>query len=156
MINSTQTDSILGRIEILVLSIRYTQNSGSYINIRQDIYNALILTNGFQCDPFEVLYQISETAQSTNTKTTNSSSDTPSVLTRSNTPDPLDGEDFNLDLLFQIQVNMANQQDIQNLPAAVPGLAGLFAPQGQPAAINGVFQLINNLQANAQAITSNP
>ncbi|CAG8724351.1 9521_t:CDS:1, partial [Funneliformis caledonium] len=66
-------------------------------------------------DPFEVLYQISETAQSTNTQTTSSLSNTPSVSTRSNTPDPLDGEDFNLDLLFQIQVNMANQQDIQNL-----------------------------------------
>jgi hypothetical protein len=68
----------------------------------------------------------------------------------------LDGEDFNLDLLFQIQVNMANQQDIQNLTAAVQGLTGLFASQGQPAANNGVFQLINNLQANAQAITGNP
>lgn len=156
LINSTQTDSILGRIEILILSIRYTQNPGSYITIRQDIYNALVSTNGFQRDPFEVLYQISETAQSTNTQTTTSLSNTPSVSTRSNTPDPLDGEDFNLDLLFQIQVNMANQQDIQNLTAAVQGLAGLFAPQGQPAANNGVFQLINNLQANAQAINGNP
>ncbi|CAG8706420.1 4565_t:CDS:1, partial [Funneliformis caledonium] len=73
---------------------------GSYITIRQDIYNALILTNSFQRNPFEVLYQISKTAQSTNTQTTTSLSNIPPVSTRSNTPDLLDEEDFNLDLLF--------------------------------------------------------
>ena len=51
-------------VYLIVFSIRYLTEPKPYTELRQDIYNAFILTESFWKDPFEELYQISEVAQS--------------------------------------------------------------------------------------------
>jgi hypothetical protein len=49
----------------LIFSIRYAEiDPIDYTLLRQDFINAYNITNGFQQDPNEVLYQISETTTS--------------------------------------------------------------------------------------------
>src|SRR5579859_2122584 len=52
-------------VYLIIFSIQYLTEPKPYIELRQDIYNAFVLTESFQKDPFEELYQISEVAQST-------------------------------------------------------------------------------------------
>ncbi|CAG8779260.1 22394_t:CDS:1, partial [Rhizophagus irregularis] len=53
-------------IHNLLFSIRYAdiEPTIDYTLLRQDLINAYNLTNGFQQDPNEVLYQVSETTTS--------------------------------------------------------------------------------------------
>jgi hypothetical protein len=97
---------ILELTEFLVISIRYSAHPGPYDNLRQEIYNVLILTERFQKDPFEEIYQISETAPSVISVEL---PETPETV-RSETPEPSDIEDFHLDLLFEEENNMAQPQ----------------------------------------------
>ena len=43
-------------VYLIVFSIRYSTEPKPYTELRQDIYNAFILTEGFWKDPFEELY----------------------------------------------------------------------------------------------------
>ncbi|CAI2200617.1 8441_t:CDS:1, partial [Funneliformis geosporum] len=55
-------DAVNNVLQNLIFSIRY--NVGfevSPITVRQNIYNAFIITRGFALDPLHTLYQISET-----------------------------------------------------------------------------------------------
>lgn len=61
----------------IVFSIRYSTEPRPYTELRQDIYNAYILTNTFRNDPFEALYQISEAVPSTNSDNSSESFDFP-------------------------------------------------------------------------------
>ncbi|CAB4491136.1 unnamed protein product [Rhizophagus irregularis] len=49
----------------IVFSIRYSIEPRPYTQLRQELYNAYILTDTFRKDPFEELYQISEANAST-------------------------------------------------------------------------------------------
>ena len=52
----------------------------------------------------------------------------------------------------------ANQADVQALTAALQNMAGILNSNAPPApnANNGIFNLINQLQANANLLNANP
>jgi hypothetical protein len=131
LITIPNPSQIWENIALLIFSIRYTREPKPFNNLRQDIYNTLILTDYFREDPFEVLYQISETFKE-----------------ESEASETSDEEDYNLDLLFQSQSQpqplMATQQDIQNLTAALQALQ------------NALPNTNNALQANTQAVANPP
>lgn len=134
LVNAQHPQQILEQIEFLVISIRYSANPGLYVDIRQEIYNVLELTEKFTKDPFEELYQVSETAARSET------SENP--LLENAYPFPED-ENFHIDRLFQ-EVGMANPQavDFQNLTAALQALQN--ALPGTNNALNNNTAAINN------------
>ena len=154
-------DAVNTALEDLIFSIQYQVGfAESPITIRQNIYNAFILTHGFSLDPLNLLYQISETTTAPPSVTTD---ETESTVSSNNTDNNLHinsllytDEELNLENLFEEMA--ANQADVQALTAALQWMAGIFNPNAPPApnANNGVFNLINQLQANANAINANP
>lgn len=120
LIGTIEPQRVLELIEFLVISIRYSHSPGEYDLVRQEIYNALILTEGFQKDPFEEIYQISETALS---DTPTEEPESPDTI-ESEDSEYSDDEDYYLDQLFENNNNMANPQqaDFQNLTAALRAL----------------------------------
>ncbi|GET04044.1 hypothetical protein GLOIN_2v1781828 [Rhizophagus clarus] len=125
---SVNTADIDNTIYDLIFSIRYADiELIDYTQLCQDFINAYNITNGFQQDPNEVLYQISETTTSpepenlSDTQSDTSEEDIhqfhiplPSVYNTSNNPVPA----------LPIVNNMAqpNQQDFQQLRAAIAAL----------------------------------
>ncbi|PKY32349.1 hypothetical protein RhiirB3_450473 [Rhizophagus irregularis] len=94
----------------IVFSIRYSIEPRPHTQLRQELYNAYILTDSFQRDPLEELYYISEAVLTTDTDSSTDSFDIPA-----NFRPLLDGdialgpltpgllfthEDLNLDFLF--------------------------------------------------------
>jgi hypothetical protein len=65
-------------------------------------------------------------------------------------------EELNLENLFEEMI--ANQADIQALTASLQNIAGILNPNASPNANanNGIFNLINQLQANVQIMNANP
>ncbi|CAB4389358.1 unnamed protein product [Rhizophagus irregularis] len=61
----------------IVFSIRYSIEPRLYTQLRQELYNAYILTDTFRKDPFEELYQISEANASTDSDSSTESFDIP-------------------------------------------------------------------------------
>ncbi|CAB4493204.1 unnamed protein product [Rhizophagus irregularis] len=61
----------------IVFSIRYSIEPRPYTQLRQELYNAYILTDTFRKDPFEELYQISEANASTDSDSSTGSFDIP-------------------------------------------------------------------------------
>ncbi|PKC53580.1 hypothetical protein RhiirA1_479018, partial [Rhizophagus irregularis] len=61
----------------IVFSIRYSIEPRPYTQLRQELYNAYILTDTFRKDPFEELYQISEANVSTDSDSSTESFDIP-------------------------------------------------------------------------------
>ncbi|CAB4392219.1 unnamed protein product [Rhizophagus irregularis] len=61
----------------IVFSIRYSIEPRPYTQLRQELYNAYILTDTFRKDPFEELYQISEANTSTDSDSSTESFDIP-------------------------------------------------------------------------------
>ncbi|CAB4429356.1 unnamed protein product [Rhizophagus irregularis] len=61
----------------IVFSIRYSIEPRPYTQLRQELYNAYILTDTFRKDPFEELYQISEANASTDSDSSTESFDIP-------------------------------------------------------------------------------
>ncbi|CAB5352143.1 unnamed protein product [Rhizophagus irregularis] len=137
-------------IHNLLFSIRYTDIEPiDYTLLRQDLINAYNLTNGFQQDPNEVLYQVSETTTSpepevlSDTTSENSEEEIPHlhiplppIYNTPNNPAPV----------IPPVINMAqpNQQDFQQLRAAI-------------AALTQVLPNTNNaLVGNTQAIANPP
>ena len=154
-------DAVNTALEDLIFSVQYQVGfAESPTTVRQNIYNAFILTQGFSVDPLHILYQISET---TTAPPSVASSESDSTVFSDNNNNLLNtnsllftNEELNLKNLF---VEMAaNQADVQALTAALQRMAGIFNPNALPApnANNGVFNLINQLQANANAINANP
>ena len=141
LIEVREPQQVLELIEFLVISIRYLRNPGSYERIRQEIYNALILTEGFQKDPFEEVYQISETALSDTPIEEPEDPDTFGL----EDPEYSDNEDYHLDLLFGNNYDMANPQqaDFQNLTAALTALQAALPNTNN--ALNNNTNTINNL-----------
>ncbi|CAB4433280.1 unnamed protein product [Rhizophagus irregularis] len=94
----------------IVFSIRYSIEPRPYTHLRQELYNAYILTNSFQRDPLEELYHISETALTTDTDSSTDSFDIPDnfrplldgeIILGPLTPGLLfTHENLNLDFLF--------------------------------------------------------
>ena len=150
LIEVWELQQVLELIEFLVISIRYLWNPGSYERIRQEIYNALILTEGFQKDPFEEVYQISET----NFSDTPEPSEAPET-DRSETLVQSDIEDFYLDILFEGNV-MANPQqaDFQNLTAALTALQAALPNTNN--ALNNNTNAINNLPRREMRVAELP
>ena len=154
-------DAVNTALEDLIFSIQYQVGfAESPTTVRQNIYNAFIITQGFGLDPLQLLYQISET---TTAPSSVISDGTESTISSDNTDNNLHinsllytDEELNLENLFD---NMAaNQADVQALTQALQNMAGIFNPNAPPNANanNGVFNLINQLQANANAINANP
>jgi hypothetical protein len=137
LISTRSSQQVLELIEFLVISIRYSVSPGDYTSIRQEIYNVLVLTEGFLKDPFEELYQISETAAS---------------IEEPEDPDTVgpedfehsDDEDYHLDILFESNYDMANPQqaDFQNLTAALTALQAALPNTNN--ALNNNTNAINN------------
>ncbi|PKK58650.1 hypothetical protein RhiirC2_795983 [Rhizophagus irregularis] len=75
--NSVTVAKTWKAIYSIVFSIRYSIEIRPYTQLRQELYNAYILTNSFQRDPLEELYHISETALTTDTDSSTNSFDTP-------------------------------------------------------------------------------
>jgi hypothetical protein len=131
---SADTADIDSIIHSLIFSIRYADlELIDYTLLRQDFINAYNITNGFEQDPNEVLYQISETAASPEPETPSETSEE-------------DTQQNNLALVVFPAVNMAqpNQQDFQQLRAAIAALT-----QALP-------NTNNALAGNTQAITNVP
>ncbi|PKB96335.1 hypothetical protein RhiirA5_435006 [Rhizophagus irregularis] len=61
----------------IVFSIRYFIEPRPYTQLRQELYNAYILTNSFQRDPLKELYYISEAVLTTDTDSSTDSFDIP-------------------------------------------------------------------------------
>lgn len=147
---STTTADIDNTLHSLIFSVRYADLEPiDYTLLRQDLINAYNITNGFQQDPNEVLYQISETTTSPEPDNlSDASSETseeeiqqfhiplPPVYNTPNNPAPA----------VPIVNNMAqpNQQDFQQLRAAIAALT-----QALP-------NTNNALAGNTQAITNPP
>ena len=73
---SANTADIDNIIHSLIFSIRYADLEHiDYTLLRQDFINAYNITNGFEQDPNEVLYQISETAASPEPETPSETSE---------------------------------------------------------------------------------
>jgi hypothetical protein len=140
LVKAREPPLILELIEFLVVSIRYSQCPGEYDRIRQEIYNVLILTERFQKDPFEEVYQISETALSDTPIEEPEDPDTFGL----EDPEYSDNEDYHLDLLFENNYNMANPQqaDFQNLTAALTALQAALPNTNN--ALNNNTNAINN------------
>ena len=148
---SANTADIDNTIHNLIFSIRYADiELIDYTLLRQDFINAYNITNGFQQDPNEVLYQVSETAASPEP---DNISDTSSVSSEEdllqlhiplppvyNTPNnPIAGP-----LVLANNMAQPNQQDFQQLRAAIAAL------------IQALPNTNNALTGNTQAITNPP
>ncbi|GES79916.1 hypothetical protein GLOIN_2v1791382 [Rhizophagus clarus] len=145
---SVNTADIDNTIHDLIFSIRYADiELIDYTQLRQDFINAYNITNGFQQDPNEVLYQISETTTSpepenlSDTQSDTSEEDIhqfhiplPPVYNTPNNPVPA----------LPIVNNMAqpNQQDFQQLRAAIAALTQALPNTNN--ALAGNTQAINN------------
>ncbi|CAB4424286.1 unnamed protein product [Rhizophagus irregularis] len=145
----TNTD-IDNAIHNLLFSIRYAdiEPTIDYTLLRQDLINAYNLTNGFQQDPNEVLYQVSETTTSpepevlSDTETENSEEDIPRfhiplppIYDTPNNPAPI--------ALPVINMAQPNQQDFQQLRAAIAALTQALPNTNN--ALAGNTQAIANL-----------
>ena len=157
-------DAVNQVIFSLIFSIRYNAGFGeSPTTVRQNIYNAFVLTQGFALDLLYQLYQISETTSIPPSETTKTTEESDLTILSDNIDNNLHtnsllytDEELNLENLFEEMA--ANQADIQALTAALQNVAGILNPNASPNANtnNGIFNLINQLQANAQIMNANP
>ena len=145
---STTPADLNNTLHSLIFSIRYADlEIIDYTLLRQDFINAYNITNGFQQDPNEVLYQISETTSSpepenlSDTSSTTSEEDLqqfhiplPPVYNTPNNPAPIP--------LIVNNMAQPNQQDFQQLRAAIAALTQ--ALPGTNNALAGNTQAINN------------
>jgi len=145
---STTNTALEDTIASLVFSIRYVDLEPiDYTILRQDFINAYNITNGFQQDPNEVLYQISETTSSPEPENQDdTSSETseedlhnfhiplPPVYDTPNNPAPL--------VPFVNNMAQPNQQDFQQLRAAIAALTQALPNTNN--ALTGNTQAINN------------
>jgi len=146
---SANTADIDNTIHNLIFSIRYANIEPiDYTLLRQDFINAYNITDGFQQDPNEVLYQVSETTTSPEPENlSDASSETseediirhlhiplPPVYDTPNNPAPV----------APVANNMAqpNQQDFQQLRAAIAALTQALPNTNN--ALAGNTQAINN------------
>lgn len=146
---SANTADIDNTIHNLIFSIRYADIEPiDYTLLRQDFINAYNITDGFQQDPNEVLYQVSETTTSPEPENlSDASSETseediirhlhiplPPVYDTPNNPAPV----------APVANNMAqpNQQDFQQLRAAIAALTQALPNTNN--ALAGNTQAINN------------
>src|SRR4051794_14794799 len=146
----------------LIFSVRYSEEPKPYTELRQEVYNAAILTNHFYNDPFEELYLLSEAVDSSgrssdSDSTVTSDSDTPLIITHVTPGLLFVDEDLNLNLLFgnnNFHNNMAaaNQADVQALTAAVNALTGAFGASNWVNVQNAVANLTNTVTANNNAL----
>ncbi|GBB99000.1 hypothetical protein RclHR1_33900001 [Rhizophagus clarus] len=126
---STDISDLNNTLQNLFFSIRYADlELIDYILLRQDFINAYNLTNGFQQDPNEVLYQVSETAafpEPENLSDTSSES-SEEGLQQLHIPLPpvYNTPNNSVPLALVANNNMAqpNQQDFQQLRAAITAL----------------------------------
>ena len=123
----------------LLLSIRYFKEPKSYDQARQEIYTVLTLTNGFNDDPFDVAYNISETADSQTAEYQTAQSNSSN-----------EEEDFGLELLF-------NQPEPQQLPPNQPQQGNMTQPNQQnfQELTDALTQLIAALPTTTTALTNN-
>jgi len=146
-IDEEETNEILSR---LIFSIRYLDISLLDLTlIQQDIYNAYHLTEGFQLDPNEILYNISETT----------STPEPEVITESDTSE----EDLqNLHIPIHINLNPVNmaqlqQQDFTQLRNAINALTQALPNTNQALAnLQGVLPNTNQALVNNTNAINNP
>ncbi|GBC00337.1 hypothetical protein RclHR1_03820002 [Rhizophagus clarus] len=146
---STDISDLNNTLQNLFFSIRYADlELIDYTLLRQDFINAYNLTNGFQQDPNEVLYQVSETAVSPEPEnlsdTLSESSEEglqqlhiplPPVYNTPNNPVPLA-------LVANNNMAQPNQQDFQQLRAAIAALTQALPNTNN--ALAGNTQAINN------------
>src|SRR5437868_3536808 len=139
LINNPNTPNTWTLIAHLLLSIRYFKEPKPYDQARQEIYTVLTLTNSFQDDPFDVVYNISETADSQTAEY---------QTAQSNSSD--EEEDFGLELLF-------NQPQLQQLPLNQPqqGYMAQANQQNIQDLTNALTQLIAALPNTNNALTNN-
>ena len=145
---SSTTADIDNTLHNLIFSIRYADLEPlDYTILRQDLINAYNITDGFQKDPNEVLYQVSETTTSpepedlSETSSETSEEDLhqlhiplPPIYNTPNNPVPL--------TIINNMAQQPNQQDFQQLRAAIAALTQALPNTNN--ALTGNTQAINN------------
>jgi hypothetical protein len=164
---ATHVDDIWDAVTSIVFSIRYQWQPRAYPELCQEIYRAATLTNRFDLDPFEELYQVSESFVAPESSSEEGSLDDQDYqqLFIQHVPNPgllFENEDLNLDLLFEQENDMAHQQqqqqaaanraDIQALTAAVTALTGAFGAPNWVNVQNAVTNLNNAINTNNNAL----